>query len=144
MPAVFASGKLLDKCGRKLGAAIVFSIGGVGVIACYTLESKTALTIALTLGIYGASAYLPLLNAYTSELFPTQLRGTAAAWSNNLLGRFGYVLSPFFVGLAVTETGAYGPVVASTAIFSFVSIALIFWLLPETANRELEETAGTT
>ncbi len=141
MPFVFGSGKILDKFGRKLGAAIVFSLGGIGVVLCYTLESKWALTGALTLGIFGASAYLPLLNAYTSELFPTELRGTAAAWTNNLLGRFGYVLSPFLVGLAVTETGAYGPVVASTAIFSFVSIGLIYWLLPETANKELEETA---
>ena len=142
MPFVFGSGKILDQFGRKLGAAIIFSLGGVGVVLCYTLESKWALTGALTLGIFGASAYLPLLNAYTSELFPTQFRGTAAAWTNNLLGRLGYVLSPFLVGLAVTETGAYGPVVASTAIFSFVSIGLIYWLLPETANKELEETAG--
>lgn len=142
MPFVFGSGKLLDRLGRRLGAAVVFSLGGVGVVLCYTLESHWALTIALTLGIFGASAYLPLLNAYTSELFPTQLRGTAAAWSNNLLGRFGYVLSPFFVGLAVRETGAYGPVVASTAVCSFIAIGLIYWLLPETANKELEETAG--
>ena len=141
MPAVFASGKLLDVIGRRKGAIVVFGLGGLGVVACYTLTSHILLTAALALGIFGASAYLPLLNAYTSELFPTQFRGTAAAWSNNLLGRVGYVLSPFAVGAVVERTEAYGPVVASTAIFSLVSIVLVYKLLPETANRELEETA---
>ena len=88
-----------------------------------------------------ASAWLPVLNAYTSELFPTDLRGMAFAWSNNLLGRLGYVLSPLAVGLVVSQTEAFGPVVASLAAFNLVAIALIWKLMPETKAMELEETA---
>jgi putative MFS transporter len=93
-------------------------------------------------GIFASSAYLPILNGYTAELFPTHLRGMAFAWSNNLIGRLGYVLSPIAVGFIVRETDAFGPVIASTAIFNLVAIGLVFSTLPETKGRELEDTAS--
>ena len=141
MPFVFLSGKLIDVLGRRPGATVIFGIGGVGVALAYTLEGFWPLTMALMLGIFAASAWLPVLNAYTSELFPTDLRGMAFAWSNNLLGRLGYVLSPLAVGLVVSQTEAFGPVVASLAAFNLVAIALIWKLMPETKAMELEETA---
>ena len=99
------------------------------------------LTAALVVGIFTASAYLPVLNAYSSELFPTHQRGAAFAWSNNLIGRLGYVAGPYVVGVLASQTGALGPVVASTAVFNFVAIALVFAFLPETTGRELEDTS---
>ena len=73
MPFIFATGHLLDRVGRRRGAVIVFVVSAIGVYTCYTLESKSALTAALILGMFGASAYLPILNAYSSELFPTRI-----------------------------------------------------------------------
>jgi putative MFS transporter len=142
MPFVFLSGHLIDRIGRRRGAAVVFMLGFVGIIACYTLHGQWALTAALMLGIFAASAYLPILNSYASELFPTEYRGTAGAWSNNLLGRMGYVLSPIAVGALVESTGAYGPVVAPLAIFNLLALFLVYRFLPETVNKELEATAN--
>lgn len=141
MPFVFASGKVIDVLGRRRGAALVFSLSTIGILAAYNLESRAGLTAALVLGVFGASAYLPILNAYASELFPTHLRGTAGAWSNNLLGRLGYVFSPLVVGLIVEQTGAFGPVIGPLSFFSILSIGLIYWLMPETVNQSLESTA---
>ncbi|MDH5492930.1 MAG: MFS transporter [Myxococcales bacterium] len=140
MPFVFLAGALIDKLGRKVGAGIIFSIASLGTFGSYTLHGAVPLTIGLTLGIFGAAAFLPLLNSYASELFPTELRGNAFAWSNNLLGRIGYVVSPIAIGLAVEEIGAFGPVLAATAIFPLLSIVLVATLLPETKGKELEET----
>lgn len=142
MPLLFFVGRLFDVVGRKPGAAIVYGVGAVGVVFCYTLEGLWPLTFALMAGIFASSAYLPILNGYTAELFPTHLRGMAFAWSNNLLGRLGYVLSPVAVGILVRETDAFGPVISSTAIFNFVAIGLVFAAFPETKGRELEDTAG--
>ena len=64
----------------------------------------------------------------------------AFAWANNLLGRIGYVLSPLAVGAAAGHYG-WGPSVAFTGLFPLVAIAMILAELPETANRELEDTA---
>ena len=141
MPMVFASGKLLDVVGRRYGAVVIFLLTVLGVVGAYTLSGQVPLTLALVFGIFGASAVLPVLNAYTTELFPTDLRSDAFAWSNNLLGRLGYVLSPIALGAVAEEIG-WGPTVASTGIFPLIALVLIFVLLPETSNQELEQTSS--
>ncbi|WP_437591656.1 MFS transporter [Sorangium sp. So ce1000] len=140
MPLIFASGKLLDVVGRRMGAAIIYVLASAGVLGAYSLGSRGGLTAALVFAIFGASGVLPVLNAYMTELFPTHLRSDAIAWSNNLLGRIGYMLSPIAVGFAAEEIG-WGPAVSATALFPLVALALILWLLPETRGKELEETA---
>ncbi len=141
MPFVFYAGRLIDIVGRRRGAALIFTIGAIGVCCCYLLHGFWALTIALMAGIFAASAYMPVLNAYSTELFPTKLRGVAYAWANNLIGRLGYVISPFVVGYLVSKTEAFGPVVASLAVFNFVAIGLIYAFLPETTGMTLEESS---
>jgi putative MFS transporter len=89
----------------------------------------------------GTSSVLPVLNAFTAELFPTELRGDAFAWANNLLGRVGYVLAPLGVGLAADGLG-WGPAVAATAAFPLVALGLILRLLPETGGIELEQASA--
>ncbi|HEY6558693.1 MAG TPA: MFS transporter [Polyangiaceae bacterium] len=138
MPLVFLAGKLLDVIGRKPGAALIFGATSIGVFGCYTLHGKWPLTFMLILGIFGTSSVLPVLNAFTTELFPTEYRGDAFAWSNNLLGRVGYVLSPLAVGFAAKSVG-WGPAVATTALAPLIALACIFWLLPETRGKELED-----
>ena len=111
------------------------------MLGSYTLYAPWALTASLVLGIFSASAYLPILNTYTTELFPTEYRGAAFAWSNNLLGRVSYVVSPVIVGVIADAVDGFGPVVAATSIFPVIAIVMIYALLPETKARELEDTA---
>ena len=141
MPLVFAAGKLLDVVGRRRGAAIVFSLTSLGVILSYTLTDRWPLTAAMTLAIFGVSAVLPVLNAFTTELFPTDIRSDAFAWANNLIGRIGYVISPIAIGIAAESIG-WGAAIRPTALFPMIALALIFLLLPETNRRELEETSA--
>jgi putative MFS transporter len=84
---------------------------------------------------------LQVLNAFTTELFPTEQRADAFAWCNNLLGRVGFVASPFAVG-AMAERWGWGAAVQVTALFPLVALALILAKLPETRGRELEELVG--
>jgi putative MFS transporter len=94
----------------------------------------------LSFGILGTTAVLQVLNAFTTELFPTELRSDAFAWSNNLLGRIGYTLSPLIVGYLAPLWG-WGPAVTVTAVFLVFALTLILVFLPETAGKELEETS---
>ncbi len=141
MPLVFYAGKLLDVVGRKIGALIIFSVGIAGTLGCYGLHGFWPLCACLVVGIFGASAVLPVLNAFTAELFPTALRADAFAWSNNLLGRITYVLSPLAVGWAAKRIH-WGPAMQLTVIGPAVALVLILVLLPETKSRELDETAA--
>jgi len=141
MPLVFMVGPLLDRLGRRGGSVIIFVATALGVAGAYGFSDRVLLTAALVVAIFGASAVLPVLNAFNTELFPTELRGDAIAWSNNLIGRVGYVLSPALVGVAAERIG-WGAAVRMTAVFPIVALVMILAFLPETSSRELEETAA--
>jgi MFS transporter, putative metabolite:H+ symporter len=138
----FFAGKLLDLLGRRIGAVIIFGSGTLGIWGAYSLHGFWPLTVALVFAIFSASGVLVVLNTYNTELFPTAMRADAVAWSNNLIGRISYVLSPLVVGFAAREAG-WGSAVRPTALMLLVAVALIFALLPETRARELEDTART-
>ena len=141
VPLVFAVGKLLDSSGRRLGATLVFGLTISGVVAAYALHSQLALTLALVLGIVGTTAVLSVLHTFTTELFPTALRSDAYGWSNNLMGRSAAVLSPLVVGRLAEQLG-FGPAVSLTVLGPLIALGMILVLLPETRNKELEETAA--
>ena len=140
MPLAFAAGKLLDVVGRKVGATLIYASTIVGVIGAYTAHSVTALTVSLVFAVLGVNTVLTVLNAFTTELFPTRYRGSAFAWSNNLIGRIGYCLSPVAVGALIPRFG-WGTTLAATTAFPLLALGLIWGMLPVTRGRELEETA---
>ena len=140
MPLVFAAGRMLDVIGRKRGAAVIYGATVLGIFGAYTLSGVVPLMICMTIGIFGINAVLTVLNAFMTELFPTSERGNAVAWSNNLIGRVGYVFSPLAIGAVVEQHGWGLPLRAST-LFPVIALVLIFLWLPETNARELEETS---
>ena len=140
MPLVFLSGRLLDAWGRRRGAVLIYAATSAGVALAYTLHDRWALTAALVVAIFGVSAVLPVVNAYTTELFPTARRAEAFAWANNLLGRPGYVAAPILIG-GLAETHGWGPAIAPTAVLPIVALLLILRWFPETRGLELEDTA---
>jgi len=140
MPFIFSIGKLLDAWGRRRTAVLIYSVSAVFVVLAYQLTNFWMLTISLSFAIFAAIALLALLNAFTTELFPTDMRADAFAWTNNLLGRIGYVIAPLIVGKAAESYG-WGNSVSFTAISVVVALVLILKWLPETTRKELEETA---
>ncbi|MBX7191018.1 MAG: MFS transporter [Sandaracinaceae bacterium] len=140
MPLVFLIGRFFDRFGRRPTATFVFLTTALGCLGAYTTTELPLLFVSAVLAVFGVSAVLPALNAFNTELFPTDLRADAFAWSNNLLGRIGYVLSPLAVGAAATHVG-WGPSVAATALGPLIALVLVWRWLPETSGRELEETA---
>jgi putative MFS transporter len=140
LPLAFFVGKGLDAWGRRRGAMLIYGTGVVFVTGAYHLHGFWLLTASLTGAIFAAVALLTLLNTLTTELFPTEMRGDAFAWANNLLGRIGYVIAPAIVGAAAATVG-WGNATSATAVFLAAALGLILWLIPETSRRELEETA---
>ncbi len=141
LPFVFYVGKLIDWLGRRPGAVVIYGVCAVFVVLAYQLHNFWLLTVCLTAAVFSAVGIFTLLNAYTTELFPTELRGDAFAWANNLLGRIGYIAAPAIVGLAASRFG-WGNAVSFTAVFVVIALILILLLLPETSGRELEDTSA--
>lgn len=140
LPLLFFVGRMLDWLGRRKGALVVYGSLVFGCLGAFTLRTHGLVVVSLVLAVFAQSAVLALLNAYTGELFPTEARGDAFAWANNLLGRVGYVLSPLALG-ALAEVTGWGPAVASTTIFAAFALVFLWLWLPETKGKELEETA---
>ncbi len=138
MPLLFGVGPLLDAIGRRRGAVVIHGTAAVAIVLSYTLEGRWPLTVALAFGIFGASAVLPVLNAWTAELVPTAIRGDAFAWANNLLGRLGYVIGPVLVGQVAALGVGWGVAVAATAVFPTMALLLLLRWLPETGGAALD------
>jgi MFS transporter, putative metabolite:H+ symporter len=142
MPAAFITGPLLDRIGRKPGASLILLLTSLGVFGSYSFPPGPLLTVSLTCAVYGVSAVLTALNTFTTELFPTSIRGSAFAVANNIVGRTGYWISPFVVGYFANTYGWAAPL-RITSVFPLVALGLVWLWLPETKGRELEEIAGT-
>jgi putative MFS transporter len=140
MPLIFFAGKLFDVVGRRPGGVLVYVALISGVLGSYTLHATGGLAVSMILAVFGLQSVLTLLNTYTTELFPTAYRGDAFLWSNNLIGRVGYVLSPIVAGQLAGD-GGWGPVMRWSVVFPGMALVLLLWLLPETKKRELEQTS---
>jgi putative MFS transporter len=142
LPPLFYVGRSLDAWGRRPAAAVIFLAMAASVVAVYQVHAPWLLTVALSVMLFSVPAAFAVLSAFTTELFPTDCRGEAFAWANNLLGRSAYVVGPAAVGAAASSIG-WGAAVSLTALGPLGALALILWLLPETRARDLEETAQT-
>lgn len=140
LPLVFGVGRLFDGWGRRPSAVLICGLLAGSVVAAYQATGYWVLVGALTFAVFANASILSLLNSFTTELFPTEWRGDAFAWANNLLGRIGYVIGPIVVGAAAGSVG-WGNAVSLTAISVVVALVLILAWLPETKGKELEETA---
>jgi putative MFS transporter len=141
MPLCFLSGRLFDRIGRRPGAVLVYAAVVAGVLGLYGIRAEVPLALAMIVAMVGLTTVLIVLNAFTTELFPTELRGDAFMWCNNLIGRIGYWLSPPIVGV-LAEQGGWGPVVRATVVFPVIALFLILSLLPETRGKDLGAAAG--
>ncbi len=145
-----AAGKLMDSWGRRPTSVLFFTLGSFATAAAFLgPPSVWAMGLSLLVLIFFATAYLALCATFTAELFPTRLRASAAAWTNNTLGRIGMVLAPTLVGLlaahfAVGNKTGLGPAVAVLGLAPLVCAGLVLAFLPETRNRELEEITSAS
>lgn len=146
MPLIFFSGALLDKIGRKWGGAVIYLLGCAGVSGAFLLHDSTHLQIALTFAIFGVSAFLPVLNSFGTELFPTNIRSEAFGWANNIIGRIGYILAPLLIAAATQisihgRTLTMGESMSLATIAPLIALVIMLFSFPETKNQDLEQTA---
>ena len=127
-------GRASDVAGRKPTEAVGIVIGVAGGITFYFVESGPLLAGALFLSMLGAFGIGPAFGSHRSELFPTHVRSTAAAWIVNASVIGG--LAGFAAGRFVVD--AWG-VPATIAVLGGVLLASSFLilLLPETKGLHL-------
>ena len=132
------AGPMLDFAGRRLTATLYFSLGAVASYTCFTATSPVVITAAYII-VLGMHASWPIAATITSEIFPTEIRGTANAVVNNMLGRIGMALAPAIVGSVSVLTGSIGSAVAYVSLLPFFCLPIILLVVSETKGKELED-----
>lgn len=131
------AGPMLDFAGRRLTATVYFSIGAVAAYVCFSAQSAAVITAAYVV-VLGMHALWPIAATITSEIFPTEIRGTANAVVNNMIGRTGMALAPAIVGVLSAWLGSVGQAVALMSLIPFVCLPIILLTVSETKGQELE------
>jgi hypothetical protein len=94
----------------------------------------------MSLALVGQLGAGPVLQTYTSELFPTALRSSASSWANlaGVLGRSGSlaIAAPL---LAVFSQSTTATILGIGPIIAIIMFATMF---PDTHGRELEDITG--
>ncbi len=132
------AGPMLDFAGRRLTATVYFSVGALAAWTCFSAQSPLVITWAYVI-VLGMHALWPIAATITSEIFPTEIRASANAVVNNLLGRTGMALAPAIVGALSAWLGTIGAAVAAVSLVPFVCLPIILLTIRETRGQELED-----
>jgi MFS transporter, putative metabolite:H+ symporter len=139
----YVCGRLMERIGRRPTAIIYFLGGVVFSIILFQTTDRVVSFFALMLAVGFGLGVQPVLSAFGTELFPTEIRGQAAAWVRNWFEIAGYVFGPALVGiLGDHSTGAIGNIgdtVSLLMIMQLPGIYLIWRYMPETKGLELDE-----
>ncbi|MGH9246057.1 MAG: MFS transporter [Acidimicrobiales bacterium] len=141
----YLCGRAMERWGRR-PTAMVYVTGAVAFsMMLFQVSSKPLSFVALLLAVFFGLGMGPVMGAYATELFPTQVRGQAVAWIRNVFEIAGYVFGPAIVGiLGDHASGAIGNVGDTVTLLMVLQLPMLWLLwryLPETKGRELEDIA---
>jgi MFS family permease len=128
-------GFLMDQIGRKKAFLVVFALGAVMlVIYPNVLDLQTLFWLGFAMGLV---VFAPMggIAAYTGELFPTRMRGTAINWGMGF-GRGVSILAPIFLAALAPTMGLGGAFVTLAAFYVVAFLAVLG--LPETKGTEFQ------
>ncbi len=141
IPVMVIAGALSDRYGRRLVGCGFAMLSVIGAIGFYWLPGGVPVLLpCMSLALVGQLGAGPVLQTYTSELFPTGLRSSASSWANlaGVLGRSGSLAlaAPLLAAFSQSTTATLlgiGPVIA---------VIMFATLFPDTHGRELEEVSA--
>jgi putative MFS transporter len=139
----YVCGRLMERIGRRPTALLYFAGGIIFSIILFQTASKPVAFVALMLAVFFGLGMGPVMSSFATELFPTHIRGQAAAWIRNWFEIAGYVFGPALVGIlgdhATGAIGNIGDTVTLLMILQLPALYLIWKFMPETKGLELEE-----
>lgn len=144
---VYLTAWLVELIGRKtllltgLGIGALGGLFGTVVVGVMGYTTWPYLFTAGLIIAIGMTVPAGVLYLYTSELYPTRMRGFATS-SASSLNRIASVLSPFIIGFLITAAGGATTIFAlfaAGAVIAFLAVAIGGI---ETRGRRLEEISA--
>jgi MFS transporter, putative metabolite:H+ symporter len=141
IPIMVYAGALSDRFGRRLVGCAFGLAAVVGAVGFFWLPGGVPVLLpCMSLTIIGNLGSYPVLQTYTSELFPTGLRSSASAWAN-LASVAGRSVSLGLGALLLLRVSS-SMTATLLGIGPLIAIVLIAITFPDTHGRELEDITG--
>ncbi len=135
------AGWFIDKLGRRLGFLFMLAQATVCMTIWIFATDKTTLFV---LGIAWGWGFLGVwgpITTYTSEMYPTRIRGVGNGFSWTVGMFCGYVLWPFVSVYLREATGSFQAAFFLIPVIMVIQAAIIWFYSPEHAGKELDEIA---
>ncbi|MBB2199111.1 MFS transporter [Gluconacetobacter sp. 1c LMG 22058] len=140
IPGYFSAASCNERFGRKMTVSVYLLAGVISAFGLAFAGSPLAILVTGMLLSFFMNGTYAGVYAYTPEIFPTDLRGTAMGMAS-AIGRVGAIFAPVLIGILYPQTGFMG-VFCLTAAVLLLGVASIVIFGPSTTNRSLEEIAG--
>ena len=134
------AGRLGDRIGRRIVGASFLALFPLAAWLFYN-GPGWVLPAAFAFVVFSQTAGGMVLRAFSTELFPTSQRGTAAGWVT-LMQTVGWAIGLALVSVGEQVWGAGIPRMASLLALAVAAGGLCLLALPETRSRELEAISG--
>jgi len=143
IPATFIVAYLADRIDRRILLIIFLIMYSFSTLLFGFLGNPSSVLVwGFVLALSNAAIW-GLAYPFTSELYPTQLRGTASGWSSGF-GRFGGMLAPLVVGILL-QWGVQTPILfAILAAAPAIAVLVLLKLKVTMTGRGLEELERAT
>ncbi|HEY5092019.1 MAG TPA: MFS transporter [Acidimicrobiales bacterium] len=127
---------MADHFGRRVTG--VLGMTGLALFGVLSYSGpKYALVTGYVMGVMFGSIFAPAVGALVNELFPTSMRASASGWFL-AAGVLGAVIGLVVFG-AIADIGNRFALAAALTFIPAMFVAALFWALPETKGRELED-----
>jgi putative MFS transporter len=133
------SGFLMDRLGRKFTASFFYLVSAVAMYALFTSDGYGAMLVAEVVTMFAYQASRTATSALSTELFPTAIRATGYSLCVQVIGQICWMLSPVAIGVLSKPLGGLGNAASIFAAGPILGVAIIFWFVPETRGKTLEQ-----
>jgi putative MFS transporter len=142
LAGVVAAVMLIERIGRRPLLIVPFWVTGAALVILGVVP-KTAVTVIvlcfIVFALFNAGSSV-LQWVYPSELFPTQVRGTALGFATSV-SRVGAAIGTFLFPIGMARLGASNLMLLVGAVCAVGGIVSVFYA-PETRGLSLDESSG--
>lgn len=134
LASLLITGSLSDHVGRRPVISGGFALLAISLVVFWQATSVSGLMLARVLQGMAAGTLLSALSAAVVDLEPKDRPGTAAVW-NSVIPLAGLAVGALASGVMMDLTSMAEADVFGALTGAYVLLALIIWLVPETAPR---------
>jgi len=141
IPGTLLVAYLADRYNRRNLIIISVILLGLSAVVFSLMQANVlVLSMGFVLMVFNGMAW-GLAHPFSSELYPTRLRGTATGWATGV-GRLGGVVAPVVVAAVMSAGGGMLAIFSTIAIIPILAALLLLTMKQETTGKSLEEISG--